>query len=219
MLKAIIFDANGILYEHPPYEYETRYNIFLRLGCKKSYEDFLVVWNKYKQSYRDEVLSAKDRIFRTVKELGMAPADTLYNQVMEGLVELGKNAVLVPGVIDVLTNLKKRRLKLAVLSSSSKRGFKEDKLKSLGIAKFFDKIFGTFDVGYTKHDKRAYLKVLSDLNVKPSETAFVGHREYEIKGAKSAGLVTISLTEGMGEDYFIKSLQELPKLISSFTKQ
>ena len=55
--------------------------------------------------------------------------------------------------------------------------------------------------------------MLKKLNLNANEAMFVGHKEYEMKGAKEAGIRSVSLEKEMGEDCYIKNISGVLNLI------
>ena len=69
------------------------------------------------------------------------------------------------------------------------------------------------DVVKKKPSGEGILKACEKLGIKPNEAVFIGHKEYEMCGAKLAGVKSISIKKGVGEDHYIKDISEILDLI------
>jgi len=99
----------------------------------------------------------------------------------------------VPFVDEVLEKLREE-YKLAVVTNTSVSK-EEDIRKALGkvrLAKYFDAIVTSVDVGREKPDERIFRVALKKLGVKPSEAVMVGNRiKTDVLGANKVGMKTI----------------------------
>lgn len=96
-------------------------------------------------------------------------------------------------------------------------------LERFDLAKFFNVIMISGDVGWRKPSSRIFQKALESLGVAASETVFVGDSLlHDIKGAKKVGIRTVlvrkSLTGEMeteNPDVIVSELDELPLVLKS----
>jgi len=95
-----------------------------------------------------------------------------------------------PGVVETLRRLKKRGLKLAVVSDGL-RLKAWMRLNAAGLDKYFDAVVTFEDTGKKKPHKAPFLKACKTLKVKPKECIMVGDWvERDIEGAKALGMRT-----------------------------
>jgi len=96
-------------------------------------------------------------------------------------------------------------------------------LERFDIAKYFDALIISGEVGWRKPSPKIFKKALQTLNVKASETVFIGDSpHHDIEGAKKIGMKTILVKkasinedEKLGNpDKRITTLEELPKALS-----
>jgi len=96
-------------------------------------------------------------------------------------------------------------------------------LERFDIAKYFDALIISGEVGWRKPSPKIFKKALQALNVKASETVFIGDSpHHDIEGAKKIGMKTILIKkasinedEKLGNpDKHITTLEELPKALS-----
>jgi len=108
-----------------------------------------------------------------------------YNAYRRELLELW------PGALDLLTNLRERGYKLALITN----GFAEthrDKLSLLGLDDAFDAIFIADEVGFVKPDARLFRLAAERLGVAPEACAMVGDRfDRDVRGAAAVGMYTV----------------------------
>ena len=103
----------------------------------------------------------------------LAPARPDAEAICRGLLRAELDAVrLVPGAVSLLTFLKRRGLKLGLVSNLASP-FKEP-VGRLGLEALFDAFAFSCDEGLAKPDPGIYRRALARLGVEPSETLFVG---------------------------------------------
>jgi len=120
-----------------------------------------------------------------------------------------------PEVKETLRKLKLRGYELAVLSNDVRQGFLKRRILSCaGISKYLDKVYTSHSIGHPKPDKEAYLYIVRQFGAKPNETFFVGHQDYEIKGAKRARLKAVCFNKkpNKSADYNIKRFSGLLRI-------
>jgi putative hydrolase of the HAD superfamily len=108
-----------------------------------------------------------------------------YNRHRRDLLELW------PGALDLLARLRKRGLKLAMITN----GFAEthrEKIALLALEDAFDEIFIADEVGMLKPDPRLFRLAAERLGVPAEVCAMVGDRfERDITGAQAVGMFTV----------------------------
>ena len=103
----------------------------------------------------------------------LAPARPDAEAICRGLLRAELDAVhLVPGSVSLLNFLKRRGLKLGLVSNLASP-FKEP-VGRLGLEALFDAFAFSCDEGHTKPDPEIYRRALARLGVEPSEALFVG---------------------------------------------
>lgn len=120
-----------------------------------------------------------------------------YNAYRRDLLELW------PGALDLLTSLRERGYKLALITN----GFSEthrEKLVVLGLEGAFDEVFIADEVGMVKPDARLFRLAAERLGVAPEACAMVGDRfDRDVRGGASVGMFTVWLNvrgEGLPTD-------------------
>ena len=94
-------------------------------------------------------------------------------------------------VLDCLVNLQKNGYQIILISDG--RAIKQyEKLHRLKILHFFTDIFISEEVGLKKPDPEFFSHCLSEMDVLPSETVYIGDRmDHDIKPANDIGIHTV----------------------------
>ncbi len=97
----------------------------------------------------------------------------------------------IPEVLATLKELKNRGLRLAIVSDAPSLGIFK-RLRSMGIARFFEEVIGRDITNVHKPSKEPFLEALNRMGLKPEETIYVGDRlERDIKGANDLGMYSV----------------------------
>ena len=125
-----------------------------------------------------------------------------------------------PGTIETLKEVKKRGLKLGVVSDGV-RLKAWMRLNASGLDKYFDVVVTHDDTGKKKPAKEPFLKACEELKVKPEECLMVGDWvERDIEGAKALGMKTCLAKYGQvigknkGADYEIEDFKEILMIVN-----
>lgn len=149
--------------------------------------------------------------------------DELIRKATERRIELFRKAIIdMPkSSIDTIIYLKNKNLKIALISNAD--ALERKAWDSSPIAKYFDVVVFSCDVGYVKPERQIYEIALKGLNEVGSNCVFVGDGgSNEFYGAKNMGMTTI-MVKGIVEklwpekltsqmeyaDYIINDVSEL----------
>jgi putative hydrolase of the HAD superfamily len=180
MIKAVVFDFDGLILDTETPWYEAYRGIFRENGHELPVELYAQCVGStfarfdpfiYLQECLQKPLS-KPEIERQAKER--------YAQQIGGL-------SLRPGVESYLRSAKELGLKIGLASSSS-REWIERYLTKYGIYDFFDCLRTRDDVKNVKPDPELYLRAVECLGVKPEQAVAFEDSENGLKAAKGAGL-------------------------------
>jgi HAD superfamily hydrolase (TIGR01549 family) len=124
-----------------------------------------------------------------------------------------------PWVKESLDLLKSSGFSMSVVSNSD--GRVAQILKDLDLISYFDQVFDSDIIGYSKPDSRLFDTALNALNLEADETIYIGDVYYiDVWGANQAGLGAIHLDpRGLYKDWqgvHIRSVEDLPDLISLY---
>ena len=128
-----------------------------------------------------------------------------------------------PGIMEMLSKLKKRKLKIAVLSN------KVDELTQKLVRhvfgnSVFDIVRGHLNEVPLKPDPASALALAAQMNVAPEQVAYLGDTAIDMQTARQAGMFAIGASWGFrdatellenGGEVIIDHPQELPKLLAT----
>ena len=112
-----------------------------------------------------------------------------YNEIAENKVTLFKN------VKETLSEIYKRKIKMAVASSKGKKSL-INILNKHKIFDYFSFVAGEEDIKNKKPAPDIINLILKNLNYKPTECLFIGDTVYDIKTGQNAGIDTCSVSYG-----------------------
>lgn len=186
MIKAVIFDMDGVLLDSEPFILEAATRMFAEHGLTVQPGDF-----------KPFVGTGEDRFIGGVAEKYGFPLEPardkartyeIYADVVEGRLEP------LNGVPEFIAKAREKGLKLAVASSADlvKVGIN---LNGIGIpAAAFDAIVSGSDVARKKPHPEGFLKAAEKLGVKPEECLVVEDAVNGVQAAKAAGMKCLALT-------------------------
>lgn len=122
--------------------------------------------------------------------------------------------VLYPGVIDTLTELKKRGFTLTIASSRSHASLAEY-IENLGLSHLISYVLGANDVTKGKPDPEPVNRTLEKYGFKADEAIVVGDTVFDIQMGHNAGTRACGVTYGNGSR---ESLAEADWIIDDFRK-
>jgi beta-phosphoglucomutase family hydrolase len=182
LIKAVIFDLDGVIVESENAHIEAEKQTFLKYGVKISADELheytgttaKVMFTELIRKYKLDVMF--EEIFHEKEDI--------FFELLE------KNAEPTRGIITLLRKLKSERIKLAIGSSSTKKQIKYV-LKKLGITRLFDSAVGAEDIAHSKPDPEIFLKAAAELNVNPSECLVIEDSKLGVEAAKRAHMKCI----------------------------
>ncbi|MGD1052356.1 MAG: HAD family hydrolase [Candidatus Dormibacteria bacterium] len=165
-------------------------------------------------------VAAEER--RAYGALGLQPTDELLDEIA-AIVQKAwwDGAVVTPGVVDTLEELRRRGLRLGLCSNAPYRPASlHGQIAHLGLARWFDAVIFSSEVGWRKPSPQIFSAALAALDVEPERCAMVGDRWREdVAGARSAGMATIRTREHRDDpgpddaDAVIDHISELVELL------
>ena len=214
VIKLIIFDAGGVLYNGNQKIVDKAVKRFLR---KHGVYDFDLndrAWPKIERLVKIGKISLKEAHERWLEAVGLRK-DLLGEWQDVNRKEIWGKFKKTPRINKLLAKLKKN-YKLAVLSDTiESRPEKIEKMEIIGLNhKIFDEIFTSHDLGACKPSRKTFSAVLKKFDVKPNEAVFVGDASDELEGAKRIGLVAIGLNSN-GGDFKVKKLDEIQNILQN----
>lgn len=221
MLKAILFDLDNTLIDF----------MKMKLACSRSAVDAMVsaglkmsseaAFKKLMSVYW-EIGIENERIFQEfLRRIGkkidykiLASGIIAYRRMQFGLIKP------YAGVVPVLINLKKKGLKLAIVTDAP-RLKAWIRLTELGLQDFFDEVVAFEDTNMKKPSSLPFSKALKNLRVKADETLMIGDSpERDIIGAQRLGMHTCFAQYGQqtkiknaGAEFTISRFEEINRIV------
>ncbi|MCI1882764.1 MAG: HAD family hydrolase [Sporolactobacillus sp.] len=207
MIKAIIFDFDGVILDSERIMYVVMLQMFHRYGVDLP----LSVWSQAigTQNGFDSVAFLQKKSGRSIDRSAFyAERDRLFRQLVD------KEEVL-PGVKSLLDQARVLGLKIGLATSSS-GSWTHRHLKRLGIADYFSSIQSSDNVLRVKPDPALYRQSLERLGVEPKEAIAIEDSFNGSLAAKKAGLYCIAVPNAVTKqmpfghvDGCFKSLQNI----------
>lgn len=187
MIKAVIFDMDGLLINSEPFWQESETKVFTSLGFdvnNKLFEQFM-------GKRIDEVVEIMYKI-KPWKDVSKEKAvEAIVENVIRLVVEKG---TCLEGVIKTLKNLKKTSLKIG-LASSSKMKIINAVLDKLELHEYFEVIHSAEFEQYGKPHPQVFITTANQLGIHPSECVVFEDSLNGVISALSAGMKCIAIPE------------------------
>lgn len=223
-VKAVTFDVNGTLI-HSPRMGEIYADVLRRHGIAVAGSEILAVIRDVWQEFSCQQRLGEDRFsthpegsrgwwFRFIDRVGEHLGDARPSRFAKTeLFERFAQAdawVIYEEVQEVLTALRNRGLRLAVLSNWDDR--LPLLLERLELAPYFEAVVYSAAVGVEKPFPAIFQAALDRLDAAPEEVVHVGDRPQEdIEGAEAVGMRALHLARGGSGD--LRDLRPLPELL------
>ena len=209
MIKALIFDFDGLIVDTESPDYESWQQVYQRHGCELAVE----TWGQIVGGTGASDFDPHSHL----EELCSRPLDReeIWISRRKQYLEELSAAPILPGVLDYLDEAERRGLQLAI-TSSSPENWVRGHLARLGLYQRFDTIKTADDVKRTKPDPELYLATLEALAQRPEQALVFEDSPNGVQAAKAAGLFCVvvpnKLTKQLhfeGADLRLGSLAEL----------
>lgn len=196
--RAVGFDLDGTLFDHAGSGADAVRAFIADLGFEPTPE-LVSAWFALEavhfESWRaGRILFAEQRRLRLRDFLGILGAKTPRDD--DGLDELFDGYLVYyrrawrafPGVVEVLTDLRGRGVRVGILTNGNEEQ-QIEKLTVTGLSSLVDVVCTSEGIGLAKPDPRAFETLADRLDCSNSEIAYVGdNAELDIAGARAAGI-------------------------------
>lgn len=190
MVKALIFDMDGVIVDTEPYNMRRVYEYVLSLRPQTSIEEMYQVVGRTKK----DVWTRISNIIGMGKGWDETRMDYEQNWKPHHGFELCYKDIFRPEVAEILRWAKARGMATAVASSTGYAKVKEI-LSEVGVFPWLDVVTSGEDFEKSKPDPAIYLKTAELLEVTPSECVAIEDSEVGILAARRAGIRVIALRE------------------------
>ncbi len=210
-IKAVIFDLDGVIVSTDEFHYEAWKKISDEEGIPFNH----TINNRLRGVSRMEslniILERAEREYSSEEKQELAERKNEYYK--KSLVNLTPDDLL-PGAKDTIDELKRRKVKIAIGSSSKNT---PTILKQIGLADAFDAIADGNDITHSKPDPEVFLLAASRLDIKPEECLVVEDAEAGVQAAIAGGMNVAAVGDAglhsQDADYRLERVDEILDLI------
>ncbi|MDR0542371.1 MAG: HAD-IA family hydrolase [Dysgonamonadaceae bacterium] len=191
MIKAVLFDMDGVLYDSMPGHVQAWHEVMSALGIPASKEEYYL--------HEGRTGQATIRIYFNQffgRDATDEEYENLYARKTRRFVELGFQAKPMPGALEVLQKVKALGLQRILVTGSGQNSLFEE--LDTSYPGYFDKnlLVTAYDVRYGKPHPEPYLMGLKKGNLLPEEAVVVENAPLGIASARAAGIYTVGVNTG-----------------------
>ncbi len=182
--RAVIFDLDGVLWDGEPLYHEAFNVVLAPYGHRVTDED-------YSHIIGHSVESAWDWVLRHFKLDGRP--ERFHGAYDDAVLHLLQEPVApLPGVLDLLAELRRRRLPVGV-ASASLRQWVDATLRGLGLESAFDAVVSASEVEHAKPAPDLYLTAAHRLGIKPDRCLAFEDTSTGLTAARAAGMFVVQV--------------------------
>ncbi len=217
MIRAVLFDMDGVLVDSERLICLAAIQMFDELGLVVQPDDFL----PFVGSGEDRYLSGVAEKYGTQLDIKQAKQRTyaIYGELVHGQLEP------LPGVHEFIGKCKAKGMKMAIATSADLVKM-ETNLREIGLpAETFDATVNGLQVVHKKPSPEIYLTAAAKLNMEPQYCLVVEDAINGVQAAKAAGMYCLALTTSFDAaqlkqaDAICKDLSEVPENILSINEK
>ena len=201
MIKAVIFDLDGVIVSTDDCHYEA----WKKMADEEGIYFDKTINNRLRGVSRMEsleiVLERAEKEYSEEEKLQLAERKNGYYK--EFITKLTPNDIL-PGAKENLEELRKNGIKIAIGSSSKNTPVI---LNQIGLDKYFDAVSDGNNITNSKPDPEVFLKAADMLSIPYSECMIVEDAGAGIEAGKRAGMKTLSVHGAKGADVGVEELK------------
>lgn len=208
MIRALIFDFDGLVLETEGPVFQSWQELYRSYGCYLSFAKWATIIGT-----TDGEFDPWDDLEKQVGRF--LDRSTVDQQRLQRELDLIAARPIMPGVQEYLEDARRLGLKLGMASSSSSE-WVTGHLIRLGLINYFDCIKTRDDVRQTKPDPELFLAVLAELDIRPDQAIVFEDSPNGILAANRAGIYCVvvpnELTRTLPIDQAHKRLDSLADL-------
>jgi HAD superfamily hydrolase (TIGR01509 family) len=188
MLKALIFDFDGLILDTETPDYQTWQSIYREHGFELPQDE----WGKIVGGWGISTFDAAAHLSLLLQ--GRLDSVSLRDRHRLETSALLLSQPVLPGVVDTLREAKRLGLKLAI-ASSSPHSWVDTHAKRLRIFDYFDRIICEDEVGIgrTKPNPDLFLIALKQLQIQKNEAIVFEDSPNGVKAARLAGIFVVAV--------------------------
>ena len=209
MSEAVLFDMDGVIVDSEPLHKQTSVEVMREYGVEITRKDI--------DDCKGRTLDEDAELLLSRYNIPLSEKENFKRKKEEQTIKLiRERAQIFPGVMELLENLSKHGMKLA-LCSSSLRSEINAVLEVLGLSGFFDVIVSGAEIEKGKPAPDIFLEATKQLNVSPKNCLVIEDTIFGVRAAKSAGAKCLAVTNtfkaetllSAGADYILDSLENI----------
>lgn len=216
MIKAVIFDLDGVIVSTDEYHFQS----WAYMAKKENLRFNRKINNRLKGVSRiDSLNSLLDESKKNYTEEEKKALTNMKNEHYISLLSTLNESHVYPTVIETITKLKALGIKIAIGSSSKNAKFI---LKKIGLINVFDAIADGNDVKRSKPYPDIFNLAATKLGVNSKECFVIEDAEAGVRAAKQAGMLVLALGDAKNSsqaDYRAKKVIEILELINMKNKE
>lgn len=192
MLKAVIFDMDGVLIDSEPLHARAAILALQEYSVNLPVE-YCYTFIGSTTAHMLKTIMKEYQLSCSLEELEIA-----YQQAKHKLIKT-EGYIGIPYTKDLIIDLYQHGVKLAIASSSTKTEI-DDVVRHLGIGKYFDKLISGTTVAHPKPAPDVFIKAMSELGVNHRECIVIEDSSHGVTAATTAGIPTIGfINENSGK--------------------
>jgi beta-phosphoglucomutase family hydrolase len=197
MIKAVIFDMDGVVVKTGLIHFNTEKKVLNEIGINLSRE-YLASYNAVAADVYFKDILKKHNKSVNLEELLEKKYRMVYDILKDGV-------PVIPGVLELIQLLKKNHVKTA-LASGSPAEFVDFILSKLNLKKSFDTIVSLGDIKHSKPDPEIFLLAAKRMNVDPKYCLVIEDAYLGVLAARNAGMKCIGfINEESGDQDLSKA--------------
>lgn len=204
MIRAVIFDMDGVLVDNSKVHDETWRIMCEKYGKPESAEKVKNIFGGTNKIFVEQLLGITDPV--EVKRIAIEK-EALYREVFKATIKAPE------GLLPLLFELRKRNIRLAVATSGPRENL-DFVLDNLDIRHFFDALLEESQITHGKPHPEIYLRAAQLLGVEPHACIAIEDSVFGLQSAKDAGMKAVAITTSFPPE----KLSLADKIIDSFTE-
>lgn len=185
MIRAIIFDFDGLILDTEISSYQTWQEIYAEYECELPFATWATCIGGSPELF-DPCTYLEEQIGRPIAR------EEVRQRRRQRHLELITAQLVLPGVEAYLQDARRLGLQIG-LASSSPHSWVDTHLERLGILGYFDSIQCFDDVTHTKPEPELYLAVLNALQVRGDEAIALEDSPNGVQAAQRAGIFCVAV--------------------------
>jgi HAD superfamily hydrolase (TIGR01509 family) len=208
MLKALVFDMDGVIIDSEPIHIDVVVQVLKDVGARPRHHeiyDFIGVRNNEMWA----ALIKRHGLTETVEELMERQKIYKLERFFKGPLEA------IDGIPELMARAKAKGLKVA-LATSSPKYFAEQVLTRIGVIDYFDALVTADDISNSKPHPEIYQKAAQALGLLPEECLAIEDAYLGIQAAKGAGMQCVAFKnpnsgqqDTSAADFVVSSIRDI----------